>query len=94
MAGIATLANQARHRPLGFLNPQLYRLAGSSAFNDITPSGGTLAVLRHRLKPNGKVATHAALARPRQLAGHGAAAGTTSPASARRVRVQLLSALR
>ena len=57
MAGIATLANEAQHRPLGFLNPQLYRLAGSSAFNDITPSGRTLAVLRHRLKPNGKRAT-------------------------------------
>ena len=46
-----------RHQPLGFLNPQLYGLAGSSAFNDITPSGRTLAVLRHRLKPNGKKAT-------------------------------------
>jgi subtilase family serine protease len=57
MAGIATLANEARHRPLGFLNPQLYGLAGSSAFNDITPGGRTLAVLRHRLKPNGKKAT-------------------------------------
>jgi subtilase family serine protease len=57
MAGIATLANQARHQPLGFLNPQLYGLAGGSAFNDITPSGGSLAVLRHRLKPNGTKAT-------------------------------------
>ena len=57
MAGIATLANEAQQRPLGFLNPQLYGLAGSSAFSDITPSGRTLAVLRHRLKPNGTKAT-------------------------------------
>jgi subtilase family serine protease len=57
MAGIATLADQAAGRPHGFLNPSLYGLYGSAAFNDITPSGGTLAVLRHRLLPNGTVAT-------------------------------------
>jgi subtilase family serine protease len=57
MAGIATLADQASGHPHGFLNPQLYALSGSSAFNDITPSGGTLAVLRHRLLPDGTIAT-------------------------------------
>jgi subtilase family serine protease len=57
MAGIATLADQASGRPHGFLNPTLYRLGGTAAFNDITPSNGSLAVLRHRLLPNGTVAT-------------------------------------
>ncbi len=57
MAGIATLADQASGRPHGFLNPTLYRLGGTDAFNDITPSDGSLAVLRHRLLSNGNVAT-------------------------------------
>ncbi|MDX6551229.1 MAG: hypothetical protein QOJ31_1913 [Gaiellales bacterium] len=57
MAGIATLADQAAGRPHGFLNPSLYGLYGSPAFNDVAPSDGTLAVLRHRLLPNGTVAT-------------------------------------
>jgi len=93
MAGIATLANEARHRPLGFLNPQLYRLAGSSAFNDITPSGRTLAVLRHRLKPDGTRATMLrSLDRDSSLAtavGWDDVTGLGSPRA-----VQLLSALR
>ena len=57
MAALATLANQASGRSNGFLNPQLYALAGSGVFNDVTPSGGTLAVLRHRLNPDGTVST-------------------------------------
>jgi subtilase family serine protease len=57
MAGIATLANQSAGRPLGFLNPQLYALYGTSAFNDVGPGNGRLAVLRNRLLPNGKIAT-------------------------------------
>jgi subtilase family serine protease len=57
MAGIAALADQASRHPHGFLNPQLYALDGTSAFSDITPSGRQLAVLRNRLRPNGKVAT-------------------------------------
>jgi len=93
MAGIATLANQAQHRPLGFLNPQLYGLAGSSTFNDITPSGRTLAVLRHRLMPNGKRATMLrSLDRDSSLAtavGWDDVTGLGSPRA-----VQLLSALR
>jgi subtilase family serine protease len=57
MAGIATLADQASGHPHGFLNPSLYKLYGTPVFNDITPSGGSLAVLRHRLLPDGTVAT-------------------------------------
>jgi subtilase family serine protease len=57
MAALATLANEASGRSHGFLNPQLYALAGSGVFNDVTPSGGHLAVLRHRLNPDGSVST-------------------------------------
>ncbi|HET7429274.1 MAG TPA: S53 family peptidase [Gaiellales bacterium] len=57
MAALATLANQASGQSNGFLNPRLYALAGSGVFNDVTPSGGTLAVLRHRLNPDGTVST-------------------------------------
>jgi subtilase family serine protease len=57
MAALATLGNQSTGRSNGFLNPQLYALAGGSVFNDITPSGGDLAVLRHRLNPDGTVST-------------------------------------
>jgi subtilase family serine protease len=56
MAAIATLADQAAGRSHGFLNDDLYRLR-SSAFHDIVPSDGTLAVLRNRLDPNGQVTT-------------------------------------
>jgi subtilase family serine protease len=34
-AGIVALADQLRGRPLGFLNPKLYRVGGSSAFRDV-----------------------------------------------------------
>jgi subtilase family serine protease len=57
MAGLATLANQSSGRSNGFLNPRLYALAGGGVFNDITPSGRDLAVLRHRLNPDGTVST-------------------------------------
>jgi subtilase family serine protease len=57
MSALATLANQASGQSNGFLNPRLYALAGSGVFNDVTPSGGTLAVLRHRLNPDGTVST-------------------------------------
>src|SRR3954451_21424206 len=49
MAGLATLADQASGHPHGFLNPALYALAGSGAFSDVTPTDGSLAVLRNRL---------------------------------------------
>jgi len=67
--------------------------AGSSAFNDITPSGRSLAVVRHRLKPNGKTATMLrSLDRDTSLAtavGWDDVTGLGSPRA-----VQLLSALR
>ncbi|MGN6636156.1 MAG: S53 family peptidase, partial [Oryzihumus sp.] len=34
-AGIIALADQLRGRPLGFLNPKLYRIGGSSAYRDV-----------------------------------------------------------
>jgi subtilase family serine protease len=40
MAGIAALADEAAGRPLGFLNPRLYGLAGSAALTDVV--GGDL----------------------------------------------------
>jgi subtilase family serine protease len=36
LAGLQADAGQAAGRPLGFLNPALYRLAGSAAVRDIT----------------------------------------------------------
>jgi subtilase family serine protease len=57
MAGIASLADQAAGRPVGFLNTQLYALAGTGAFSDVGPGNGRLAVLRNRLLDNGKIAT-------------------------------------
>jgi subtilase family serine protease len=58
MAGVATLANEASGHPHGFLNPALYKLAGTGALRDVLPSGGNLAVLRNGLDQNGKVVTH------------------------------------
>jgi subtilase family serine protease len=57
MAGIAAMADQQSGRAHGFLNPQLYGLAGSSSLQDIVPSNGTLAVLRNGLDQNGQVLT-------------------------------------
>jgi subtilase family serine protease len=56
MAGIAAMADQQSGRDHGFLNPQLYGLAGSSSLQDIVPSHG-LAVLRNGLDQNGHVLT-------------------------------------
>ncbi|MGN6380091.1 MAG: S53 family peptidase [Gaiellales bacterium] len=58
MAGVATLADQRTGQAHGFLNPELYKLAGTSALRDVLPSGGLLAVLRNGLDQNGKVITH------------------------------------
>ena len=46
-AGMMALADQAAGFHHGFANPALYGLAGSSAFHDITPSSGRLAVVRN-----------------------------------------------
>ncbi len=56
-AALMALSDQNAGRPHGFANPGLYALAGSSAFHDITPSDGTLAVLRNALTENGSVVT-------------------------------------
>jgi subtilase family serine protease len=46
IAGIMALANQAAGRTLGFANPILYGLAGTSAFNDVTSPSSTIAAVR------------------------------------------------
>ncbi len=45
-AGITAVADQGAGRALGFLNPLLYKLAGSSAFHDIVAPAKTLGVVR------------------------------------------------
>ncbi|HYZ30003.1 MAG TPA: S53 family peptidase [Thermoleophilaceae bacterium] len=49
-AGMMALADQAAGFHHGFANPALYRLAGTSAFHDIVPSTGQLAVVRNDYK--------------------------------------------
>jgi subtilase family serine protease len=46
-AGIMALADQAAGFHHGFANPALYAAFGSSAFRDVTPSNGQLAVVRN-----------------------------------------------
>ena len=46
IAGIMALANQAAGSPLGFVNPLLYKLAGSTAFNDVVSPSSTIAMVR------------------------------------------------
>jgi subtilase family serine protease len=46
VAGIMALANQAAGHPLGFVNPLLYSLAGSSSFRDVTNPPSTVAMVR------------------------------------------------
>jgi subtilase family serine protease len=46
IAGIMALANQAAGYPLGFANPLLYGLAGSSALRDIVNPPSTVAMVR------------------------------------------------
>jgi len=46
-AGIMALADQAAGAPHGFANPALYANYGTSAFRDVTPSNGKLAVVRN-----------------------------------------------
>ena len=46
VAGIMALANQAAGHTLGFVNPLLYGLAGTSAFNDVNSPSSTIAVVR------------------------------------------------
>jgi len=46
IAGIMALANHAAGHSLGFANPVLYRLAGSSAFTDVVNPASTVAMVR------------------------------------------------
>ena len=46
VAGIMALANQAAGHPLGFANPLLYSLAGSTSFTDVTNPPATVAMVR------------------------------------------------
>jgi subtilase family serine protease len=46
IAGIMALANQAAGHALGFVNPLLYSLAGSSSFTDVVNPPSTVAVVR------------------------------------------------
>ena len=46
IAGIMALANQAAGHPLGFVNPLLYGLAGTSAFTDVVNPSSTVAMVR------------------------------------------------
>jgi len=46
IAGIMALANQAAGRTLGFVNPLLYGLAGSTAYTDVVNPASTVAVVR------------------------------------------------
>jgi subtilase family serine protease len=46
LAGIQAVANQIARRSLGFINPAVYRLAGSPAFKDIRAAGVTTGVVR------------------------------------------------
>jgi subtilase family serine protease len=46
VAGIMALANQAAGHPLGFINPLLYSLAGTSAITDVTSPSSTIAMVR------------------------------------------------
>jgi subtilase family serine protease len=46
IAGIMALANQAAGHPLGFVNPLLYGLAGTSAFTDVANPSSTVAMVR------------------------------------------------
>jgi subtilase family serine protease len=46
LAGVVALAGEANNGSLGFLNPALYGLAGTSAYRDITGTGVTNGVVR------------------------------------------------
>jgi subtilase family serine protease len=50
MAGIMALANEAAGHPLGFANPLLYSLTGTSALYDVTSPSSTIAMVRANYK--------------------------------------------
>jgi subtilase family serine protease len=56
-AGVMALADQRSGAPHGFLNPALYRLAGTAALHDVTGGHRSIAVLRNALAPDGSIVT-------------------------------------
>jgi len=56
-AGVMALSDQWSRHPHGFVNPALYRLAGTPALRDVTGGHGSIAVLRNALAPDGSIAT-------------------------------------
>ena len=56
-AGVMALADQWSGHAHGFINPALYRLAGTQALHDVTGGHRNLAVLRNALQPNGSIVT-------------------------------------
>jgi subtilase family serine protease len=46
LAGVVAVANQAHHRPLGFINPLYYRMLGTSALHDIVAPSSPVAQVR------------------------------------------------
>jgi subtilase family serine protease len=45
VAGLVTAAQQGQAKPFGFLNPVLYRMAGTGALRDVLPQGGRTSPL-------------------------------------------------
>jgi subtilase family serine protease len=56
-AGVMALADQRSGAPHGFINPALYRLAGTAALHDVTGGHRSIAVLRNALAPDGSIVT-------------------------------------
>jgi subtilase family serine protease len=56
-AGVMALADQLSGGPHGFVNPALYRLAGTGSLRDVTGGHRNLAVLRNALQPDGSILT-------------------------------------
>ena len=46
LAGVVAVADQAHHRPLGFINPLYYQMIGTSAVHDIVAPGSPVAQVR------------------------------------------------
>jgi len=46
LAGLVAVADQAHHRPLGFINPLYYQMIGTSAVHDIVAPGSPVAQVR------------------------------------------------
>ncbi|HYZ52391.1 MAG TPA: S53 family peptidase [Streptosporangiaceae bacterium] len=49
VAGMVTAAQQGRARPFGFINPAIYKLAGTGAFHDALPITASTPALYHEM---------------------------------------------